>query len=328
MAKHSGLRGRVGSARAGPQLKRPPSLPAPRRLPPPSPPPKQPAASEQYGGAAALSEPQTRLLKGVVDASPLAAYVNVHSGEWAVYTPWDSKPAYAPDLPVSSWPGPPQAGPCLRCRDRPRGGPARRALPVVGGWEPRLAGRAPSPGASRPQPRAENLPPPGTPPPLRPGGPVQADRAAGHPLRLHRRPGGRGVGLPRFWQLHGLVRAARRREGGARGARRGPYLRWGLNPAVSASACPAKAVLFPACAPPRPTPLLAALPTALTQHLHRRQGALPFDRGGLRQRRRGQAAERCEGAPSPRARQPLRRAPPSERDGRPPPPRRRQEQAP
>jgi hypothetical protein len=63
--------------------------------------PPQPATSEQYGGPAPLSEPQTRLLKGVADASPLAAYVNVHSGEWAVYTPWDSKPAYAPDLPVS-----------------------------------------------------------------------------------------------------------------------------------------------------------------------------------------------------------------------------------
>ena len=30
----------------------------------------------------------------------LLGYVNVHSGEWALYTPWDSKEAYGPGLPV------------------------------------------------------------------------------------------------------------------------------------------------------------------------------------------------------------------------------------
>lgn len=41
-------------------------------------------------------------MRRVVDASPRpVAYVNVHSGEWALYTPWDSKPAYAPGLPAA-----------------------------------------------------------------------------------------------------------------------------------------------------------------------------------------------------------------------------------
>lgn len=30
----------------------------------------------------------------------LLGYVNMHSGEWALYTPWDSKEAYGPGLPV------------------------------------------------------------------------------------------------------------------------------------------------------------------------------------------------------------------------------------
>ncbi|GBF92370.1 hypothetical protein Rsub_05572 [Raphidocelis subcapitata] len=57
-------------------------------------------SSDTYGGPSPLSEPQTRLLRAEMDAAPLAGYVNVHSGEWALYTPWDSKPAYAPGLPA------------------------------------------------------------------------------------------------------------------------------------------------------------------------------------------------------------------------------------
>ncbi|KAI8467492.1 MAG: hypothetical protein J3K34DRAFT_35836 [Monoraphidium minutum] len=56
-------------------------------------------ANEQYGGPSPLSEPQSRLVKRLIDSAPLAGYVNVHSGEWALYTPWDSKAAYAPNLP-------------------------------------------------------------------------------------------------------------------------------------------------------------------------------------------------------------------------------------
>eukprot|EP00775_Hariotina_reticulata_P009641 gene9641-9801_t len=57
---------------------------------------------EQYGGPGPFSEPQSRLVKQLIDKSTghLLGYVNVHSGEWAMYTPWDSKPAYAPNLPA------------------------------------------------------------------------------------------------------------------------------------------------------------------------------------------------------------------------------------
>jgi hypothetical protein len=43
-------------------------------------------------------------MKHLVDhlTGRLLGYVAVHSGEWALYTPWDSKPAYGPGLPVRS----------------------------------------------------------------------------------------------------------------------------------------------------------------------------------------------------------------------------------
>ncbi|KAF8060049.1 Carboxypeptidase B [Scenedesmus sp. PABB004] len=59
-------------------------------------------ADEQYGGPSPFSEPQSRLVRHVVDGmrGRLVSYVNVHSGEWAAYTPWDSKPAYGGGLPA------------------------------------------------------------------------------------------------------------------------------------------------------------------------------------------------------------------------------------
>eukprot|EP00882_Tetradesmus_deserticola_P034036 GHRQ01038933.1.p1 GENE.GHRQ01038933.1~~GHRQ01038933.1.p1 ORF type:complete len:160 (+),score=47.11 GHRQ01038933.1:312-791(+) len=41
-------------------------------------------------------------MRQVVDGAGrrLLGYVNVHSGEWALYTPWDSKPAYGSGLPA------------------------------------------------------------------------------------------------------------------------------------------------------------------------------------------------------------------------------------
>lgn len=48
-----------------------------------------------------MSEPQARMVKSLSEQHRTVAYINVHSGEWAVYTPWDSKPAYGPGLPVS-----------------------------------------------------------------------------------------------------------------------------------------------------------------------------------------------------------------------------------
>jgi hypothetical protein len=60
----------------------------------------QDPTNEQYGGESPLSEPESRLLKHLIDQRKTLGYFNVHSGEWALYTPWDSKPAYAPNLPV------------------------------------------------------------------------------------------------------------------------------------------------------------------------------------------------------------------------------------
>ncbi|WIA13569.1 hypothetical protein OEZ85_007136 [Tetradesmus obliquus] len=63
---------------------------------------KEDPGDEQYGGTTPFSEPQSRLMKQVVDANGhrLLGYVNVHSGEWALYTPWDSKPAYGSGMPA------------------------------------------------------------------------------------------------------------------------------------------------------------------------------------------------------------------------------------
>ena len=83
----------------------------------------QSSTEEQYGGEAPLSEPESRLLKHLIDQRKTLGYVNVHSGEWALYTPWDSKPAYAPDLPVSEEEG-----------GSGRGQGGKRGWGVHGGW--------------------------------------------------------------------------------------------------------------------------------------------------------------------------------------------------
>eukprot|EP00798_Chlamydomonas_sp_ICE-L_P011012 gene11012-18976_t len=57
------------------------------------------ALSEVYGGPKPFSEPQSQKVKEIAEAQPPRAFINVHSGEWAVYTAWDSKPALAPNLP-------------------------------------------------------------------------------------------------------------------------------------------------------------------------------------------------------------------------------------
>ncbi len=60
----------------------------------------QAAGQEEYGGPKPFSEPQTRIMKALaVDAQPRAT-VNIHSGEYALYVPWDSEPGQAAGLPV------------------------------------------------------------------------------------------------------------------------------------------------------------------------------------------------------------------------------------
>lgn len=57
--------------------------------------------SDEYGGSKPFSEPETRIVNNVLASQP-QAFVNLHSGEWAMYTPWDSKAEAAENLPVHS----------------------------------------------------------------------------------------------------------------------------------------------------------------------------------------------------------------------------------
>lgn len=56
--------------------------------------------SEQYGGPKPFSEPQTMALLELVMLHKPKSFINVHSGEWAIYVPWDSKDAYSSGMPV------------------------------------------------------------------------------------------------------------------------------------------------------------------------------------------------------------------------------------
>lgn len=55
---------------------------------------------EEYGGPHPFSEPESRIVKLIAESSPVRSFVNLHSGEYALYIPWDSHPNYAIDLPV------------------------------------------------------------------------------------------------------------------------------------------------------------------------------------------------------------------------------------
>lgn len=63
---------------------------------------QQALTTEEYGGKEPLSEPQARIIKFVAETNPLRAYVNLHSGEFALYAPWDSKEELADNLPVDT----------------------------------------------------------------------------------------------------------------------------------------------------------------------------------------------------------------------------------
>lgn len=56
---------------------------------------------DEYGGEKPFSEPESRIVKLVADGAQLRSYVNLHAGEWALYTPWDSQKNAPPGLPVS-----------------------------------------------------------------------------------------------------------------------------------------------------------------------------------------------------------------------------------
>jgi hypothetical protein len=56
--------------------------------------------SDEYGGPKPFSEPETRIVKLIGEAVRPQAFVNLHSGEYAIYVPWDSKRSLAPNLPA------------------------------------------------------------------------------------------------------------------------------------------------------------------------------------------------------------------------------------
>ena len=58
-----------------------------------------PEGSEEYGGPRPFSEPETRIVRLIGQATRPQAFVNLHSGEYAVYVPWDSQRGLAPGLP-------------------------------------------------------------------------------------------------------------------------------------------------------------------------------------------------------------------------------------
>ena len=64
----------------------------------------QDAGLEEYGGPKPLSEPQTRIMKALATAAQPRAFVNLHSGEYAMYVPWDSQSTQAAGLPVTPLP--------------------------------------------------------------------------------------------------------------------------------------------------------------------------------------------------------------------------------
>eukprot|EP00884_Botryococcus_braunii_P007354 jgi/Botrbrau1/1661/Bobra.116_2s0005.1 len=59
-------------------------------------------ASDVYGGKKPFSEAESRVVKLIAETVRPRAYVNLHSGEWAMYVPWDSKRELAPDLPADT----------------------------------------------------------------------------------------------------------------------------------------------------------------------------------------------------------------------------------
>ena len=52
-----------------------------------------PRGGDEFGGGAPFSEPQSKALRDLATQAPPTAYANVHSGEWALYVPWDHKKA-------------------------------------------------------------------------------------------------------------------------------------------------------------------------------------------------------------------------------------------
>ena len=60
------------------------------------------ATSEEYPGERPFSEVESRVVRDLARSFAPHGYANVHSGEWAVYVPWDHKPEFAQSLPADT----------------------------------------------------------------------------------------------------------------------------------------------------------------------------------------------------------------------------------
>ena len=75
-----------------------------------------PPFAEEYGGEQPLSEPESRTLAQLGRDWRPHTYVQVHSGEWALYTNWVRGRAPLPSPPRLAWRVAPSSPPHLPCR--------------------------------------------------------------------------------------------------------------------------------------------------------------------------------------------------------------------
>lgn len=55
---------------------------------------------DEYGGTEPFSEAESRCVRGLAQQYKPTAYANIHSGEWAMYYPWDHRLDKAEGLPA------------------------------------------------------------------------------------------------------------------------------------------------------------------------------------------------------------------------------------
>ncbi|EFJ41462.1 hypothetical protein VOLCADRAFT_98500 [Volvox carteri f. nagariensis] len=83
----------------------------------------EPPSSEMFGGPYPFSEAQSRLIARLAleGGRVPKGYINVHSGEWAVYSGWDSKSGVGPGLPEDLSDLLIRSGDVCRCQAGPAG---------------------------------------------------------------------------------------------------------------------------------------------------------------------------------------------------------------
>jgi hypothetical protein len=89
---------------------------------------------EEYGGPRPFSEPETRIVRLIGQATRPQAFVNLHSGEYAVYVPWDSQAGLAPGLPADIGEVLEKLDAYCQCMHGPAGEVAGCAYTPVNSW--------------------------------------------------------------------------------------------------------------------------------------------------------------------------------------------------